>query len=297
MASKRTTGHSVNATQNGISSWKTMASFLKRACPDTLFHILSHAYGHQLIEEERAAMPLAGGIMQHGFQCGMIWGATLAAGAQAHRLFGKSSKAEILSILAAKRLVDSFRVYHNTTDCFDITRINRFSSTMQKVTHFLIKGGSIDCIHMAARYAPVAHREINAAFSADLIGAPPVLVSCSALLAQKMGASDMHTVMAAGLAGGIGLSGGACGALGAAIWLIGLNILKEGADKLDYFNLPRALDAIDSFTECTGHEFECSKIVGRQFENIDDHAEHLRTGGCSTIIEALAGKGAPREKG
>jgi len=26
-------------------------------------------------------MPLAGGIMQHGYQCGMIWGATLGAGA------------------------------------------------------------------------------------------------------------------------------------------------------------------------------------------------------------------------
>jgi len=31
------------------------------------------------------------------------------------------------------------------------------------------------------------------------------------MLAQKMGLSDMQTVMAAGFAGGIGLSGGACG--------------------------------------------------------------------------------------
>jgi len=54
------------------------------------------------------------------------------------------------------------------------------------------------------------------------------------MLAQKMGLSDMHTVMAAGLAGGIGLSGGACGALGAAIWIAGMNSLEEGADKLDF---------------------------------------------------------------
>ena len=39
--------------------------------------------------------------------------------------------------------------------------------------------------------------------------------------------------MAAGLAGGIGLSGGACGALGAAIWILGMNHnIKEGK-KLD----------------------------------------------------------------
>ena len=29
-------------------------------------------------------MPLAGGIMQHGYQCGMIWGVSLGAGAQAY---------------------------------------------------------------------------------------------------------------------------------------------------------------------------------------------------------------------
>ena len=49
-----------------------------------------------------------------------------------------------------------------------------------------------------------------------------------------MGVSEMHTVMAAGLAGGIGLSGGACGALGAAIWINGMNDSQEGARE---FNL------------------------------------------------------------
>jgi hypothetical protein len=38
------------------------------------------------------------------------------------------------------------------------------------------------------------------------------------LIARKMGESDMHAVMASGFAGGIGLCGGACGALGAA-WI------------------------------------------------------------------------------
>ena len=62
-----------------------------RACSDTLLHVLDRAFGHPRPEEERAAMPFAGGIMQHGYQCGMIPGATLAAGAQAHRLFGGRS--------------------------------------------------------------------------------------------------------------------------------------------------------------------------------------------------------------
>lgn len=109
------------------------------------------------------------------------------------------------------------------------------------------------------------------------------------MLAQKMGVSDMHTVMAAGFAGGIGLSGGACGALGAAIWIMGMNRLREGANKIDY-NDPRALEVIHKFLKCTNYEFECAKIVGRKFENISDHAAYLRDRGCSKIIEALAVK-------
>jgi hypothetical protein len=239
------------------------------------------------MDEERAAQPLAAGLMQHGYQCGMIWGATLAAGAQAYRLLGKGPQAETKALVAARRLVDCFRALNKNTDCFDITQIDTSSSTMQMITYFLIKGGTVGCARMAARYAPVAFDEIRAALSEEHIGAPPAPVSCSALLAQKMGASDMHTVMAAGFAGGIGLSGGACGALGAALWIIGLNSLKEGASKVA-FKAPRALDAIERFLECTNYEFECSTIVGRRFDTIDDHARYVCDGGCSRIIEVLA---------
>jgi hypothetical protein len=107
------------------------------------------------------------------------------------------------------------------------------------------------------------------------------------MLAQKMGVSDIHTVMTAGLAGGIGLCGGACGALGAALWIIGMNSKKEGTGKVD-FKDPRGLDMIDRFVKCTDFKFECSEIVGRKFENIEDHAAYLRDGGCSEIIEVLA---------
>ncbi len=75
---------------------------------------------------------------------------------------------------------------------------------------------------MTARYAKDAYSQISA-LSEENIKAPPHPVSCSAMLAQKMGVSEMHRVMAAGFAGGIGLSGGACGALGAAIWITGMN--------------------------------------------------------------------------
>ena len=102
-----------------------------------------------------------------------------------------------------------------------------------------------------------------------------------------MGASELHTVMAAGLAGGIGLCGGACGALGAAIWLAGLGSSDDETTTLN-FNDPKVMDTIDRFVEASGGEFECSAIVGRKFEDVADHADYLRGEGCGQIIEALA---------
>ena len=108
------------------------------------------------------------------------------------------------------------------------------------------------------------------------------------MLAHKMGASDLHVVMAAGLAGGIGLSGGACGALGAVNWLQGLDRGREeaGTTGLDFSAFD---DVIDRFMPAADFEFECSKIVGRKFGNPADHAGYLQAGGCAGIIEALAG--------
>jgi len=227
--------------------------------------------------------------MQHGYQCGMIWGATLASGAQAYRLLGPGPQAETKAIITAQRLVESFRAQNNNINCLEITNIDKSSSTMQMIMCFLIKGGTIGCIRMASRYARVAFSEINSALPEKSIDVPSPPISCAAMLAQKMGVSDMHTVMAAGFAGGIGLCGDACGALGAAIWINGMNSYKEQANKIS-FNDPKALDTIDRFVKCTDFKFECSEIVGRRFTNIDDHAGYLRNGGCSKIIEVLATK-------
>ncbi|MFC1640115.1 C-GCAxxG-C-C family (seleno)protein [Gemmatimonadota bacterium] len=271
-----------------MSSLRTVRTFLKvGTCSETLCNVLDRAFEHPLKIEEHASMPFAGGIMQHGYQCGMIWGAALAAGAQAFRLFGSGPKAESATILAAQRIVESFRAQNEHINCLEITELDKSSSNMQMIMYFLIKGGTIGCFKMAARYAPVAFREIDAALSGELLEAPSPPVSCAAMLAEKMGVSEMQVVMAAGFAGGIGLSGGACGALGAAIWIIGMDGRKEGEPKVD-FKDPRAVEAVDSFLKQTDYKFECSEIVGRKFESVGDHAGHLCGGGCSKILEVLA---------
>jgi Putative redox-active protein (C_GCAxxG_C_C) len=252
-----------------------------------IMNILDRSFDHPMKIEERAAMPLAGGIMQNGYQCGMIWGAALAAGAQAYRLHGAGPKAETAAIGAASKIVDSFQARQNTIDCLEITDLDKNSTNWQMTKFFLLKGGTIGCSRMASNYAPSAFSEINSALSEEPVDIPCSPASCAAKLAQKMGASEKHTVMAAGLAGGIGLCGGACGALGAAIWLRGINIQKEGDGKLDY-KFPEAVELIDRFLKRSDYKFECSEIVGRKFENVGDHADYLAGGGCSEILEELA---------
>jgi hypothetical protein len=245
--------------------------------------------------EEGAAMPLAGGLMGYGYQCGMLWGAALAAGAQAYRLFGTGPQAETEAVIAAQRLVEAFRAHNKYINCSEITEMNWKESSNRRmraqVLKYFLKGGPIVCFTMSAKYARVTFSEINLSLSEKHNEASCSPASCAAVLAKKMGASDLHAVMAAGFAGGIGLSGSACGALGAAIWLIGMDPSKDREGEPDLGNLynnPLAIAAIERFLESTDYEFECSKIVGKKFANVAEHAEYLHGGGCSNIIEALA---------
>ena len=253
--------------------------------------VVDASFGHPLKHEEGSVAPLAGGVMQYGYQCGMLWGAALAAGAQAYRLFGAGAQAETEAVIAAQRLVGAFRTRNKHIDCSELTDMNWKGSSNRQLTaqvlKFFLKGGPIVCFSMSANYARVAFGEINATLSEKHSEKPCSPASCAALLAQEMGASDLHAVMAAGFAGGIGLSGSACGALGAAIWIIGMRSSKEAGGKPAFDN-PLALAAVERYLESADYEFECAKIVGRTFEDVADHSAYLRGGGCAHIIAALA---------
>ena len=71
--------------------------------------VVDDSFDHPMKIEEHAAMPLAGGIMGNGYQCGMLWGGALAAGAQAYRLYGAGARAEVGALLAAQKLVAAFQ--------------------------------------------------------------------------------------------------------------------------------------------------------------------------------------------
>jgi hypothetical protein len=250
---------------------------------EALCAVVDRAFGLERTAEERAAAPLAGGIARNGYQCGMVWGSALAAGAEAHRRFGAGARAEAVAIEASRRVVESFRAQNGAVDCFDLTGTDFHSKT--QTWRFLLTGKAVGCFRMAARYAPVAKAEIDAALSLGALDMPEPPVSCASLAARGLGASAEHATMAAGFAGGIGLCGGACGALGAAVWIgsVGAGGNYEALDA-------RASPTIARFLEATDGRFECAEIVGRKFESVADHAAFLRDGGCTRLVEALASR-------
>lgn len=249
--------------------------------------------------EENAALPLAGGVLGHGHQCGMIWGASLAAGAEAYRRLGPGPQAEAATLRASRRMVESFRPRHDEINCKEITSLDDTSSTWRMINAFFLKGIAVRCIRMAGWYAPRAFDDIDSALSEEVVkettNAPSPPLSCAASLARKMGESEMHAVMVSGFAGGVGLCGGACGALAAAIWILAMKIGREEREKLDLKD-PRLQEVMDRFTQHTESRIECSEIVGRTFDDVDDHAEYLRGGGCRELMEVLAQDPCPRVK-
>ncbi len=232
-------------------------------------------------------MFLAGGIMGQGYQCGQLWGAALAAGARAYQLYGTGHLAESAAVTASQRLAEAFQSRYRSINCSDVTQLDWKNGQGKQVLRFFLRGGPIRCFTMTADYSRVALDHLDSLFADYREEAPAPPVSCTAELARKAGVSEMHAVMAAGLAGGIGLSGGACGVLGTAFWL---RELTRGGTAAGGFDLNNAEGnaLIEHYLETTDYEFECARVTGRKFENVADHAGYLRTGGCAHVIEALS---------
>lgn len=253
--------------------------------------MLDRAFKNPLEIEEQATLPFVGGIRQYGYQCGQVWGAALAAGAKVHQEKGAGAESQTRVILAAQKITNTFRNENGEVNCQEITSLHKESTTFDMVKYFLLKGGSISCFRMASNYAPKAYDDIEETLAEDLIDVPQLPLACTAKLAKQMDAEDRHQTMSASLAGGIGLSGEACGALGTALWIKAMQKLRENPD-IDLWKDPDFSAEfevmVEKFLAASNYEFECANIVGRKFDSPQDHAEFIQGGGCAGILDALA---------
>lgn len=254
-------------------------------CSRTFFYILNREFGHLKELEERAADPLAGGIMQKGHQCGMLWGASLAVGAEAYRKYKDENQAIAVAVKATQSIMESFTQREQTINCKEITKCD-FSSKFS-FAKYMITGRFLHCFNLAEQWAPEAVQAAYEGLSHQETTEQKEFVSCATEVARKMGASDEEMIMVSGFAGGLGLSGSACGALSAAIWMKSLAWCREETNKSSMKN-PESEKAMNVFNETTNAKMLCSEITGTHFKNIDEHSNFIKNGGCENLINALA---------
>jgi C_GCAxxG_C_C family probable redox protein len=260
-------------------------------CSSAMFHLLNQEFDNLSETEEKACDLLAGGVAQKGHQCGMLWGASLAVGAESLKRHRDKNDAIASSITASQYIVESFEKRTKTVNCREISGIdweNKLDFALYMAKTILQGFVYSPCFKLIDKWTPEAIQAANKGFACKKIFSKNC-ISCASEVVKKMGASEQESIIVSGFAGGIGLSGNGCGALSAAIWYKMLDWAKKNIGKNPaFFNNQDVKSLLRSFYIQTDSEMLCRKICGKQFESIDEHSDYIRSGGCKNIIEALA---------
>jgi len=276
----------MKAIQSEKVKLKAKRTFMKKGtCSRTFFYILNREFGHPMEEEEKAIDPLAGGILQQGYQCGMLWGASMAVGAEAYRRYDNPDQAIGSAILATQHVMTSFVNRTQSAECEDITELD-FASK-KSLLRFVLTGKFVHCFKLAGRWAPEALEAANEGLALKEKDLPEKSLSCASEVVQKMGGSAREMLLVAGFAGGLGLSGSGCGALAAAVWMNALVYNRKGTGKSASYD-PDTDPVLKVFYEETDYELQCHKICGQRFKSLDEHTEFVKKGGCAKLMDALA---------
>ncbi len=260
-------------------------------CSQAMFCLISDEYGNKNPLEEKAVDILVGGIAQKGNQCGLLWGGSLAIGTESFHRFKDINEAIAMAIYSSGNLIQSFHKRKQTVNCRDISKVDwdnkwQFSIYILKTLAY----GFVfnPCFNLISKWTPEAIAITNKSFETKISWESPCF-SCATEVIKKMGGTEEESIMVAGFAGGIGLSGSACGALSAALWYKMLDFSKNNNGKVQsIFNNQYAKKIIRNFYMLTDSEVECQKICLKKFNSIDEHSEYIKTGGCKNIIEMLS---------
>jgi len=265
---------------------KAKRTFIKKGtCSRTFFYILDREFGHPRDDEEKAIDPLAGGILQQGYQCGMLWGASMAVGAEALRRDTDPDQATGLAILATQHVMDSFVNRTESIECEDITQCD--FSNKKSFLKYMLSGKFVNCFKLAGKWAPEALDAASAGLGQDMEDLPKQSLSCASEVVRKMGGSEEEMLMVAGFAGGLGLRGSGCGALAAAVWKNALIHNRKETGKSANYD-PSTDSTLKAFYEETDYEIQCDKICGQRFNSLEEHTEFIKKGGCKKLIDVLA---------
>ena len=254
----------------------------KGSCAHLFFYLLNNEYGHNKNDEERAIDQLAGGIAERGYQCGMLWGTSMGASAEAYRINNDADQAITSAVYTTKQVIEDFTEITGSPDCIDITNID-FSKRFSKLKMIFSAG---DCFELAHKWYLKAFKTTDTCLSRK-DSCEKNITTCASEVIRKMGGNEEQMVMVSGFAGGLGLSGNGCGALSAAIWMKTLDWCRKDPERVGY-SYSGVQNIMTIFEEATRGEMLCHKITGKKFISVDDHSEFVKNGGCEKLINLLA---------
>ncbi len=268
---------------------KAKRTFIKKgSCSRTFFYLLDREFGFPRDEEEKAIDPMAGGILQQGYQCGMLWGASMAVGAESFRRNGNTDRALPTTILATQHLMKSFAERTGSIECEEITQCD--FTNKKSFLKYMLSGKFVSCFKLAGKWAPEALQAAREGLGTQDTNQPQETNSCASEVVRQMGGGEEEMAMVAGFAGGLGLSGNGCGALAAAVWKNALVHNRKNPGKSTPYD-PESNDTLKVFYKETDYEMMCDKICGKSCSSLEEHTLFLKSGGCKKLIEVLAGSG------
>jgi hypothetical protein len=271
------------------------------SCSETTLTILNTAAGLGWKELEEASDPLCAGLVaEMDGACGVLWGAALTAGVRARARIPDSFAAREATLVAACRAVEAFRRAGHPMNCAEITGMDAWN-----FARYMLRGNLGVCSRLLCGLAPAFHDLIDRAIDEHRQrGAAAPCRNCAVEAFERVSAAigfpvDGASVVAAGFAGGLGLSGNVCGALAAAIlavslkYFTGRNRPKHSMIRSDLQGLFVGIGWMKPSMEIA-RQFRirfpgrtCASIAGRTFATNGDLSAHLVAGRCEPVLEAV----------
>ncbi len=259
---------------------------------------------------------LAGGILNNGSTCGVVIGGAISSAMIRNKeLAGKWTLEDEIQLLnEVKENVSWFENKFSTSLCRERKELNYERITVlgllnpQKAKGCVARADK-SMAYFVEKYSP--HPSLPPKTGEGTVFPSPVLgrgvrgegnEHCAQKILREIrektgiGNEELEQISVA-LDGGIGLSGGGCGALSGALMALGLKYAldTQNTDPAKLKNIYRAMDSeffskarilVSKFIkefEC----FECSRITGKDFENWDVFSEFRNSSSCDKLNQFL----------
>jgi hypothetical protein len=251
---------------------------------------------------EQAVHAFSGGFMHRGDACGLLTGAVLAAGFEAKRRFGDAGTRSAAALHAAVRLAAGLPELAGSIDCRDFTETELV--TIAGRLKYFRTGVAPRCGRVHLKWGERAHRLIDRSLT-EFAARGPVRSAANCATetmrrcAPAVGVPEADAVVVAGLAGGVGLLGNVCGALGAGVFALGVqrygrrredrrdSRLRGTVQELVGAAYRGAATKLRRAFEAGFGSRLCEEVIGRRFDSPASHAAFIEQGGCREVMASV----------